>query len=131
MSEYYDKLNIKYGILTIILVIILLGLIIYMHFLKVYSVYNSIGYFEDGFLIINIEMDNSDVVNNKNYLKINNQKYKYDIFEKSNLLIENNINYYSYKLKVSDYSFEENKIENITFYYNKENLIKKIAKIIV
>lgn len=131
MSEYYDKLNIKYGILTIILVIILLGLIIYMHFLKVYSVYNSIGYFEDGFLIINIEMDNSDVVNNKNYLKINNLKYKYDIFEKSNLLIENNINYYTYKLKVSDYNFEENKIENITFYYNKENLIKKIAKIIV
>ena len=62
-------------------------------------------------------------------MEINNNEYSYKIDNISNLLNDNYQNYQVYTLK-TNINLKENEVVQITFYYNKEKIIKKILKII-
>ena len=60
---------------------------------------------------------------------VKNEEYSFKINSISNLLSENYQNYQIYTLK-TNINLKENEVVKITFYYNKEKIIKKIFKII-
>lgn len=130
-SRYYYLQNIKYknNLFLIIFLGIFIIFIILSFFLESYSNFNTYGIYENGFIKVNILVENSDKLILNNKMEINNNEYSYKIDNISNLLNDNYQNYQVYTLK-TNINLKENEVVQITFYYNKEKIIKKILKII-
>jgi hypothetical protein len=94
-----------------------------------YNVYNTKALFINNSIILNVELGNSDIINNSSYLKIDNKKYNYTIKSISDIKVDNFINYQEFQIEVNN-CFIENQVLDITFYYKKEKIIKKIIDII-
>ena len=106
-------------------------MIIFMitNIITTYNVYNTKALFINNSIILNVELGNSDIINNSSYLKIDNKKYNYKIKSISDIKVDNFINYQEIQIDVSN-SFIENQVLDITFYYKEEKIIKKIIDII-
>lgn len=130
-SSYYFLQNIKYknNLFLIIFLGIFIILINLSLFLETYSYFNTYGIYENGFIKVNILLENSDNITLSDKMKIKNEEYSFKINSISNLLSENYQNYQIYTLK-TNINLKENEVVKITFYYNKEKIIKKIFKII-
>lgn len=130
-SSYYFLQNIKYknNLFLIIFLGIFIILINLSFFLETYSYFNTYGIYENGFIKVNILLENSDNITLSDKMKIKNEEYSFKINSISNLLNENYQNYQIYTLK-TNINLKENEVVKITFYYNKEKIIKKIFKII-
>ena len=130
-SSYYFLQNIKYknNLFLIIFLGIFIILINLSFFLEIYSYFNTYGIYENGFIKVNILLENSDNITLSDKMKIKNEEYSFKINSISNLLSENYQNYQIYTLK-TNINLKENEVVKITFYYNKEKIIKKIFKII-
>lgn len=126
-SLYY--LNYKKHILLIILFIIIITSFVISFNTKAYSSYKTYGIYLDNHLYVDIPIDNSDAVKKGSYLKIDDEKYDIQIEEISDLQVEGNINYQTYSLK-SFREYKNNQIVEMTFYYNKQRIIKKIINLI-
>lgn len=131
MNNYYTLLKIKYKNHFLIFVIwsILLLSIFLSITIKVYDSYTCYGIYQNENLYLNIPLSNSDNILKGKYLKINKVKYTYKINEISDLKYEGNINYQTYQISINE-TFKENEIVKITFYSNKEIIMKKIIKLI-
>ncbi len=126
-SLYY--LTYKKHVLLIILFIIIITSFVISFNTKAYSSYKTYGIYLDNHLYVDIPTDNSDVVKKGSYLKIDDEKYDIQIEEISDLQVEGNINYQTYSLK-SFREYKNNQIVEMTFYYNKQRIIKKIINLI-
>lgn len=126
--KYLLSINNSHNIIKIIctafMIIVLLMLLI-----DVYDKYDVLGIYDGKDVVLKINKDNSDDIKNSKYLKINNKKVNYQIENISNLKVENYINYYEVKIS-TNLKFQENEVVEMTFYNNKEKIIKKIMKII-
>ena len=118
----------KHFVLAFIIIIILISLVISCQ-IKAYSSFKTYGIYIDNHLYIDIPINNSDAVQKGEYLKIDDEKYAIEIEEISDLQVEGSINYQTYSLK-SFKEFKNNEVVEITFYYNKQRIIKKIIKLI-
>lgn len=97
--------------------------------IKTYDSYKCFGINNNKVITLNVPINNSDIITNGAYLKVNNEKHKYEVTSISNLKVEDYINYKEIKIKV-DNDLEDNEVVEITFYSNKEMLMKKIIKLI-
>ena len=132
MQYNYASLNYltyKKHVLLIFLFIIIITSFVISFNTKAYSSYKTYGIYLDNHLYVDIPIDNSDAVKKGIYLKIDDQKYDIEIEEISDLQVEGNINYQTYSLK-SFTEYKNNQVVEITFYYNKQRMIKKIINLI-
>ena len=119
----------KKHILAIFLIIIFISSMVISFRLKAYSSFKTYGVFIDNHLYVDIPIDNSDAVNKGTYLKIDDYKYAFKIEEISDLQVEGSINYQTYSLKIMK-EYQNNQVVEITFYYDKQRIIRKIIDII-
>ena len=117
--SYDELINIKYHLyhVFIIVTIIVLIISIFLLHIKVYNAFNTKGYIKNNKLVINIPIENSNIIINGKYLKIDNKKYNYEIENISEILLSNNINYQEVILNIEN-DFKENTIIDVTIYYD-------------
>lgn len=129
--NYYNlsKIKVHYNYIGYIVFITMIITIILSSFLSTYDTYTMYGVYNEGFLEVSVNIENSDAVDKGAYFEYENKKLNYQILDVSGLNIENNTNYQTYKLKINK-EFKQNKIIKITFFYNKERIITKILRII-
>ena len=129
----YDVLlnmKIKYHLLFVILTIILICSFGYIINLKIFDTYNCKGIYNEDFIYINVPITYSDTLTKGNYLKINKEKYLYEIAEISEIEVDptNLINYQTFKIKIEK-EFINNELIDITIYSNKEKIIEKLKEL--
>ena len=126
--------NLKYidykgSIFIIVLLIIVYILLILSIILYSYDSYIYYGKYMDEYLYVSVPITNSDAVRNGILLQIDNKKYSFSIKEISDIYEINNLNYQDYKLQIKE-RYQDNEVLKITFYTNKERIIKKIIDFI-
>jgi len=133
MNNYQSLLKIKYQhAYYFLLMIISIFLISYFICQKeVYDKLNALGVYKNGYLVINVALNNSDTIMNENTFYLNKKKYYYEIFSLSEILYDYQTfqNYQEISLKI-DGKFKENEIVNLTIYYDQEKLGEKIWKLV-
>ena len=129
--SYDELINIKYHLYHVFIIVTIIVLIISIFLLniKVYNAFNTKGYIKNNKLVINIPIENSNIIINGKYLKIDNKKYNYEIENISEILLSNNINYQEVILNMEN-DFKENTIIDVTIYYDLEKVATKIKRII-
>ncbi len=129
--SYDELINIKYHLYHVFIIVTIIVLIISIFLLniKVYNAFNTKGYIKNNKLVINIPIENSNIIINGKYLKIDNKKYNYEIENISEILLSNNINYQEVILNIEN-DFKENTIIDVTIYYDLEKVATKIKRII-
>lgn len=120
--KYHKKIYV-FLILIIITILTLLSIKIYA-----YDTYLTYGVY-DNCLVVNVPTNNSDSVLKGNYLQVDNKKYTYKVKNISELQYQNEINYQTYEI-IIDEKYKTNEVKKITFFYNKEKIIKKIINFI-
>lgn len=130
--NYNYLINIKFCKHLLLVIIIILSIfMMYAYNKKTYDVFTTYLIYENNTILINASINNSDAVEKGKFIKVDNKYYNYKIDSKSEMLINNESNYYEYKLIIKNLNFKYNEIKQVTFYYNYEKLLKKIAKIII
>ena len=131
--NYLDLINIKYSfkkrLFAMILVFILFT--IYILNLNMPMNYSSYGYNEDGLVVVKLPIDNPDIIDNLEYIKIGSKSYKAKVQEISDVILdkENFINYQIVKFKINKRSIN-NETFRLDIFYNKEKVYKKLKKIL-
>ncbi|MEG0976962.1 MAG: hypothetical protein RSF02_00225 [Bacilli bacterium] len=130
-NNYQKLLKIKHHnyFLLIVIITLISVFISYISNYKIYDKFNTYGVYKNGAIILNVEMEYSDTLFENNILKINKKEVDYEIVSLSDLLFDKNINYQEVILKTKE-TYQENKILNLTFYYNKEKIFKKIINLV-
>lgn len=130
--HYHNLLNMPFKKPIFILGIISISCIIsfWTFNQKIYDVYNTLGYINNDYLIVNIPVSSPDTISQMEYIKIDNQKYDLKIASISEIMLDQNslVNYQELRFKVD--KFYENQVMNVTIYYNKEKVLEKLKKII-
>lgn len=129
--DYNTLLNIKVPLklfYTILIFIFLLALIIISN-LKYYETKDYEGIYQDNLIKINVYQKDLDTILNGTFIKINNQKYNYQIISLSEVIIDNNKNYQIISIQIND-QFWPNEVLNIKAYAHKESIKEKILKYI-
>ncbi len=130
--NYYNLMHLNPRNYLLTLLIVVLETLIFSHvlFKEVYSRKNYYAVFKDGYLYLNIDIDNTDAVNHGKYLNISGKKYEYKINNIGDLQVDEIkvVNYQTYELVIND-SFKQNELQEITIYYNKERIINKLLKV--
>ena len=131
--NYLDLINIKYSckkglfVLTMVFIIVLVCVLN----LNMYESINTYGYVQDELLNIKISIQTPDMLTNLKYIKIGSNKYKVEIKEISDMLLdeENFINYQIVKMKINE-RLNNNQVFEIGIFYNEEKVYKKILKLL-
>lgn len=130
--SYHDLLNIRYKLFFKILLIVIIMLLFFIKisFKEVYDVYNCYGYIINKNLMVNIPIDNPDTINKLEYIKVNDVKYDKNIINISPILLDQAslTNYQEITMDIAK-NYAENQVLKVTFYYNKEKVLKKIQKL--
>lgn len=131
--NYYNLINLKpkFQVLTIIILILMILSLFVSVNIKVFSKKDFYAIYLDGYLYINVDINNSDIINRGKYLKINDDKFEYKIAQISELQLDeiNSINYQTYKIPF-DKQLINNEVKQITIYYDDNYLYKKIWQLI-
>ena len=131
-KKYQSLLNINYHNYLVLLITVILLMIILVLSISLYSYdkCNYVGVFNENQIFVNVLYNNSDAILKGTYMVIDKKQYKYVIKNISDLMIDNQINYQVYTIDFKDNSLMNNEIINITFYYNRQKIIKKIINFI-
>lgn len=127
--NYLLSLQNKKHSLIIICAIFINIIFVLLITIGVYDSYDTLGVYDGNHLLLKIQQDNSDNIINGDFIKINNKELNYQVKGISELKVENYINYYEILIDVNE-NFEKNEVIKITFYNNKEKLMKKIIDFI-
>ena len=127
-NTYLSLLNISFykNKWILFLYISLIVLLILSFKISIYNTYKTYAISKDNLIIVSVPIYQNYSVKNGKYLKINNQNYLYEIIKIND--IDNNFNQ-EYVIK-TNYNLVEKEYLEITFFYNKEKVIKKIIDII-
>lgn len=114
--------------IIIIIIILIISLLLFSCFKYINKKISCYGIFNNNVLTIQINSDLSDIIKNGSTLFINNEEITYKIlnFEEYQI-IENNV-LQTINLTI-DKKLYQNEINKITFYYDKEKLIKFIFEL--
>lgn len=131
--NYYNLINLKpkfQFLINIILILTILTIFVSIN-VKIFSKKNFYAIYLDGYLYINVDINNSDIINQGKYLKIDDDKFEYKITQISELQLDeiNSINYQTYKIPFNK-QLINNEVKQITIYYDNNYLYKKIWQLI-
>lgn len=121
--NYYNLINLKPKSFLIglnVLIFIILVFVYINNFL--YSFQEMDAIYEDGYLLIENNNNNSDTIIKGKYLVINNQKENYEIIQ----IYNNDQNKIIYKLKINS-TYTNKQIINLKIYYKQRIInVKKV-----
>ncbi len=131
--NYYNLINLKpkfQFLINIILILTILSLFVSIK-VKIFSQKSFYAIYLDGYLYINVDINNSDIINQGKYLKLDDNKFEYKITQISELQLDeiNSINYQTYQIPF-DKHLINNEVRQITIYYDNNYLYKKIWQLI-
>lgn len=131
--SYLDLLNIKYKkglilIITTLVILIMLGIYLKRDICEVYKTY---AYLSDGYLVVNVSIDEPLVISELEYIKVDKKNYNAKVSHVSEVMLdsENMLNYETIYLE-SNYKYKENQVFQISLFYNKEKGYEKLKKIL-
>lgn len=133
INSYQRLLNMPYrnyfGFFIVIALIFLLS--IYIGSKSLYDRLNLVAVSDGNNLVVAFPTVYSDILNEDTILSINQKNYDYQILQISDLMYDDirQINYQNYIFQISE-KYPLNKIVNVTFYYNKEKIFRKVIKFI-
>lgn len=130
-NNYFYLLNLKPKYFKFITVSLLMFIIL-IYFFKTIKIYSKSAFYavsDSGYLYININIEDSDTVNNIEYIEIDNKKFSCNIQAISEIKIDEDthVNYQTYKFATEDNSLN-NQVKKVIIYYNYDYLYVKIAK---
>ncbi len=132
INTYQRLLHISYHNYTIIILLLLVlsGLTFYIFNQDLEDHLNLIAVSDGNNLLVQVPITYSDTIKGAK-LKIKNKDTFYTIAYISELKYDETaqINYQIYALE-TDNKYVENQIVNVSFYYNKEKIIKKVIRLI-
>ena len=133
INNYQRLLNMSYrnyfGFFIVIILISILS--IYIGSKSLYDRLDLIAVSDGNNLVVAFPIVYSDILNQDTILSINQKNYDYQILQISDLMYDDvrQINYQNYIFQISE-KYPLNKIVNVTFYYNKEKIFRKVIKFI-
>ena len=128
-----EDLNFVYGkhkklkIIFIFYSIIVMSIISFSLFLKIPNKYITNGIIKDNYIVLTENVLNAKKISQSYQYKINNSLFILDSFKYSDIYSNGNINVQEIQF-TNKMKKENNEIVEITFYYNKDLIIKKIMK---
>lgn len=128
-----EDLNFVYGkhkklkIIFIFYLVIVMSIISFFLFLKIPNKYITNGIIKDNYIILTENVLNAKKISQSYQYKINNSLFILDSFKYSDIYSNGNINVQEIQF-TNKMKKENNEIVEITFYYNKDLIIKKIMK---
>ncbi len=128
-----EDLNFVYGkhkklkIIFIFYLVIVMSLISFFLFLKIPNKYITNGIIKDNYIVLTENVLNAKKISQSYQYKINNSLFILDSFKYSDIYSNGNINVQEIQF-TNKMKKENNEIVEITFYYNKDLIIKKIMK---
>ncbi len=130
--NYYNLINMIPKIDWFV-VIISLFIICFMPVLflgKIYEYKNVYAIYKDDYLYVDMNVNDSNLLINGDYLLINGKKIKYLIEEISDINFGSNGNYQTFKISVNKV-MKNNEISLIKIFGNKQRIIKIIMNYLV
>ena len=129
--DYFSVLNLKpkYKGKYILITLVLIGLFIYILNLNIYDTLKLKGIVNNNLILINLPLQYSDTLIDGKFIKINDQRYSYQIKSISPLKIDEStlIKYQTIEIKVPRKNYQ-NEIIDFTIYTQKERIINKLKK---
>ncbi len=128
-----EDLNFVYGkhkklkIIFIFYLIIVMSIISFFLFFKIPNKYITNGIIKDNYIVLTENVLNAKKISQSYQYKINNSLFVLDSFKYSDIYSNGNINVQEIQF-TNKTKKENNEIVEITFYYNKDLIIKKIMK---
>lgn len=128
-----EDLNFVYGkhkklkIIFIFYLIIVMSIINFFLFFKIPNKYITNGIIKDNYIVLTENVLNAKKISQSYQYKINNSLFVLDSFKYSDIYSNGNINVQEIQF-TNKTKKENNEIVEITFYYNKDLIIKKIMK---
>jgi len=128
-----EDLNFVYGkhkklkIIFIFYLFIVMSIISFFLFLKIPNKYITNGIIKDNYIVLTENVLNAKKISQSYQYKINNSLFILDSFKYSDIYSNGNINVQEIQF-TNKMKKENNEIVEITFYYNKDLIIKKIMK---
>ena len=131
MNNYYYLLNIKYRSFFLIFIVIIFTIILLIISIKkdCYDEVSLYGVVNDNNILVNVLTNNSDAVQKASFIKIDNKMYNFNIINISDIKVLDNVNYQIYTINVKE-KYINNEVVKITFYSNKQKIIRKIVDFI-
>ena len=133
MNNKYALLNIKvkYGYIVFAFLLLFLLILLSSIYYKTYDSYRTTGTYNNKILSITIPSDDVAKIISSDFLEIKNKKYKFSILSVSEAeyLFELDNVYQTLEIQLSS-SFYDNEILDVTFYRNRQRIIKKILKLL-
>lgn len=128
-----EDLNFVYGkhkklkIIFIFYLVIVMSIISFFLFLKIPNKYITNGIIKDNYIVLTENVLNAKKISQSYQYRINNSLFVLDSFKYSDIYSNGNINVQEIQF-TNKTKKENNEIVEITFYYNKDLIIKKIMK---
>ena len=128
-----EDLNFVYGkhkklkIIFIFYLIIVMSIISFFLFFKIPNKYITNGIIKDNYIVLTENVLNAKKISQSYQYRINNSLFVLDSFKYSDIYSNGNINVQEIQF-TNKMKKENNEIVEITFYYNKDLIIKKIMK---
>lgn len=128
-----EDLNFVYGkhkklkIIFIFYLVIVMSIISFFLFFKIPNKYITNGIIKDNYIVLTENVLNAKKISQSYQYKINNSLFVLDSFKYSDIYSNGNINVQEIQF-TNKTKKENNEIVEITFYYNKDLIIKKIMK---
>ena len=128
-----EDLNFVYGkhkklkIIFIFYLVIVMSIISFFLFFKIPNKYITNGFIKDNYIVLTENVLNAKKISQSYQYKINNSLFILDSFKYSDIYSNGNINVQEIQF-TNKMKKENNEIVEITFYYNKDLIIKKIMK---
>lgn len=128
-----EDLNFVYGkhkklkIIFIFYLIIVMSIISFFLFFKIPNKYITNGIIKDNYIVLTENVLNAKKISQSYQYRINNSLFVLDSFKYSDIYSNGNINVQEIQF-TNKTKKENNEIVEITFYYNKDLIIKKIMK---
>ncbi|MFI3260560.1 MAG: hypothetical protein R3Y13_02485 [bacterium] len=128
--SYSDLLNIEYKkYISLIIFIVLFIIFIYFTFVTyAYSSNELKGVYDGEYIVLAYDVDVLDIKEDEIFLEIYNKKYFFEIVYFDDVYLYGDKHYQNVYISV-DESFILNEVIDLTFFYSRERIIKKITNL--
>ena len=130
--NYYNLVNMlpKVDWLVVMFALFIVCFLPVLFLGKIYNYKNVYAIYKDNYLYIDMNIDDSDLIINGDYLLINGKKIKYIVEEISDINIGSMGNYQTFKISINNV-MKNNEVSLVKVLGNKQRIIKIIMNYLV